>query len=192
MRFLTGLLLLTSQVLLAQSYQVKVVPVPSWVKPISFEDVQMSDTSGTSGGYHDLLTDEQVNSISHESYYHAAQRVISEKGLENISTLNRSFDPSYQNFAVHYINIYRDGRKINQMQMGKFEVMRRETSMDRLIYDGSLTAIFQIQDLQVGDVLEYAWTVKGTNPVFGDRTCRYFYFNYSMPVGRISDRKSVV
>ncbi|HQQ96017.1 MAG TPA: DUF3857 domain-containing protein [Cyclobacteriaceae bacterium] len=188
MRFFLGLFLLTSHTLVAQSYQVKVLPPSGWVKPVTFEGIHANDTSGTSGGYYDLLSDEQVNSASRESYYHAAQQVISEKGLENISTLSRSFDPSYQNLAVHFINVYRNGRKINQLSMGKFEVIRRETSMDRSIYDKSLTAIFQIQDLQVGDVLEYAWTVTGTNPVFGDHTSRYFYFNYAMPIGRISVR----
>ncbi len=50
--------------------------------------------------------------------------------------------------------------------------------MDRYIYDGSLTAVVNLSDVRVGDIVEYAYTRKGYNPVHKDHLDRRFYLSY--------------
>ena len=71
---------------------INIGPVPSWVKPISFSE-SMNDTTSSSGGYYDLLSNDQYNLTTEESFHHYAQLITSEKGLESVSAIIQNFDP---------------------------------------------------------------------------------------------------
>ncbi|MBN8576026.1 MAG: DUF3857 domain-containing protein [Cytophagales bacterium] len=168
----------------AQHKSVKLTPAPAWVKQIEYP-LQVADTSNAHGGYYDLLVDEQFNQSEKEGYYRYAQLIISEKGLSNVTPVSVSFDPSYQQLAFHSLFIIRNGKKLDQLAQHKIEVLRREQNLERAVYDGDLTAICNLQDLQIGDVLEYAYSIRGTNPVFGDKLFRTYYFNFGVPVKKV-------
>jgi transglutaminase-like putative cysteine protease len=165
---------------------INIGPVPSWVKPISFSE-SMNDTTSSSGGYYDLLSNDQYNLTTEESFHHYAQLITSEKGLESVSAIIQNFDPSYQKITFHSVRVLRKGRLMDQLKKDKFQVIRREESLDRAIYDGSLSAIFNFEDLEVGDIVEYSLSYRGYNPAF-DKYSRSFYFNYGVPVAKIFAR----
>jgi hypothetical protein len=50
--------------------------------------------------------------------------------------------------------------------------------MDRHLYDGSYTAVVNLDDVRVGDVVEYAYTLKGYNPVYDGYISRKINLNY--------------
>jgi transglutaminase-like putative cysteine protease len=166
--------------------RIDVAPTPSWVIAIPFSDAGL-DSAGASGGYFDLLSDDQYNLVTRESFHHYIQLITSEKGLENVSTIIQNFDPSYQTVTFHTVRIIRQGQSLNQLRKDKFEIIRREESLERAIYDGSLTAVFHFEDLKVGDIVEYALSYRGFNPAF-NKFSRSFYFNYGVPVGKIFTR----
>ncbi len=183
--FFFWLLALSQFQLLAQGTQtIPVRPASSWIKEYHYQD-DLKDTANTSGGYYNLLYDDQYNAPLKESYHHYVQKILSERGLENISTISNIFDPSYEALTFHSIDIIRDGRKINQLTLGTFQVLKREASLERLVYDGNLTAVFNLHDAQVGDIVEYSFTVKGSNPAFGNKFSRLTYFNFSVPVSQV-------
>ncbi|MBS1507209.1 MAG: DUF3857 domain-containing protein [Bacteroidetes bacterium] len=166
----------------AGAQRVPIRKTPVWVKPVTFSK-EVTDTTNTSGGYFDLLVDAQSNLLTKESYRHYAQKILTEKGLENNSSISQTYDPAYETLTFHTILIHRGNQTMDKLKDGKFEVLRREENMERLMYDGSLTAVFNLLDLRVGDVIEYSFSVKGWNPVFGDKFTGSFYLNYSVPVG---------
>jgi transglutaminase-like putative cysteine protease len=163
---------------------VKIAPAPSWVKKIDYPN-SVSDTSMASGGYYDLLTEEQFNQSTQEAFSRYAQLVLSEKGLGNVTPISISFDPSFQELAFHNITIIRNGKKLERLRLSDIEVLRREQNLERAVYDGDLTAICNLQDIQVGDILEYSFTIKGSNPVFQNKYFRNYYFNYGVPIKKI-------
>lgn len=167
--------------------KIPVSPAPSWVKVIPYS-MEVSDTTNTSGGYYDLLYEEQNNLKTREAYYHYAQKILSEKGLETNSSISETYDPTFQTLTFHSIVIHRNGERINKLATNEFQVLRREENLDRLIYDGSLSAIYNVTDLQVGDVLEYSFTYKGWNPAFGNNFIGSFRLNYGVPVGKLYER----
>lgn len=160
-----------------QTKNVAISATPSWVKSIDYPTL-VTDTSMASGGYYDLLVDEQSNQTTQEVYSRYAQLVLSEKGLGNITPISVSYDPSYQQLSFHNITIIRNGTRINQLSLNDIEVLRREQNLERAMYDGDLTAVINLQTLRVGDILEYSFTLKGSNPVFENKFFRNFYFNY--------------
>jgi transglutaminase-like putative cysteine protease len=189
MRFIKSLLAILGLASSLHAQQVNIAPVPILVKPITFNtNVSATDTVSSSGGYYDLLVDDQYNLAEQHNYFHYAQLITSEKGLDNVSTLTSNYDPEYQTLTFHIIRIIRKGQVIDQLRRDKIQLLRREENLERSVYDGSLTAVFNFENLQVGDIIEFATSYKGYNPIFENKYSRSLYFNYGVPVEKIYTR----
>lgn len=147
---------------------------PSWKKEIKFE-LRQKDYS-QSGEISYLLIDWQENEAEAAYNYHYYMRLNNETGVQNNSQLYFSFDPSYQQLAINKIRLYRDGKVIDQLDRENIEVMRNETNVDRLMYDGTYSAVAILKDVRIGDVLEYEITLTGKNPIWGD----HFYGRHQL------------
>jgi hypothetical protein len=115
-----------------------------------------------------LLTDHQFNiedkSIS--GYTHVERRINENSALSAGAQVQIVFDPSYQDLAIHQIDILREGRRINKLDAKRVQLLQRETQLEERAYDGRVTASIVLDDLRVGDQVEYAYTLRGANPVF--------------------------
>ena len=156
---------------------------PAWLEMVKY-DLQPHDTLH-SGGYFYLLLERQINIERQETYRRTSIKVLTESGLESASSISINFDPSYQKISLHSVVVRRGDMIIDKLKTNKFEILRREENMDRLIYDKSLDGILNLYDIQVGDIIEYDYTVRGYNPVFEGKFFQTFYLNYSIPVGKI-------
>ncbi|MGH8259117.1 MAG: DUF3857 domain-containing protein, partial [Steroidobacteraceae bacterium] len=67
--------------------------------------------------------------------------------------------------TVHKLQILRNGKRIDVLATQKFTVARRETNLDYAALDGRLTGVIQPGGLQVGDVVDFAYTLHRTEPV---------------------------
>ncbi|HEY0651651.1 MAG TPA: DUF3857 domain-containing protein, partial [Chryseosolibacter sp.] len=166
--------------------KLQTAPEPRWVTNYQYN--QPSDTLGSANGYAYLLISFQKNLESDEYYYRYVMKVVSEQGLSVVSSVNESFDPSYQKLVFHTLKITRDGKIIDKLDPNKFEVIRREEDLSRAIYDKSLNAIYNLPDVRVGDIVEYSFTLKGFNPAFGKHRFGKFYFQYGLPVAKFAHR----
>ena len=106
-----------------------------------------------------------------------------------MSDITVGFDPAYQRLLFHQIKIHRDGKVIDKLSTdGRVRLVQREESMDRYLYDGSLTAIVHLKDVRVGDVIEYEYTRRGFNPVYNGHFAMALYFENSSPFERLYTR----
>lgn len=138
---------------------------PSWAKPLV-----MSTTEGAAQQGYDvttLLVDRQINTVSNEVFFHTAYRINTASGVQTTSHLELMFDPDYQSLTLHSINVYRDGKSLEKLDLEKVQVFQQEKDLERFQYNGQLTALALLEDVRVGDIVEYAFTRTGRNPVFG-------------------------
>ena len=70
----------------------------------------------------------------------------------------------------------------------KCAVIEQESGHEQQLYDGSKTALVILKDVRVGDVLEYAYSIKGRNPVFGKHYCSFQKLGFSVTVAKIYKR----
>lgn len=148
---------------------------PEWVKPVAtFSSVQTIQDSDY--GLHDLLSDIQINALEkgNTRVYNASEyTVTNEFGIENFSSIEISFDPLYQTLKLHELTIKRDSKLIDQIGTAQFSVIPDSLDTRQLAYDGTLTMNAVLDDVQVGDVIRYAYTISGDNPVYlGNREFR--------------------
>ena len=164
---------------------VKTPTPPDWVKPHEFDVTAMPREPENLGGMGYLACDDQVDTASRTRYSRRVMRFLAENGVQENSQITITFDPTYQTLRLHRLAIYRSGVWIDRMNSQSFKVIERESAHERQLYDGRLSAIALIEDVRVGDVLEYAYSIEGTNPVFGNRVVRGFALNWAVPVAHL-------
>jgi Domain of Unknown Function with PDB structure (DUF3857) len=111
-----------------------------------------------------------------------------EHGLESAANIEIGFDPSYQKLTLHAINVRRGAQVIAKLTTAKVQVLQRESGLESLIFDGYRTAHVFLEDVRVGDVIEYAYTVRGSNPVFENHHFGGFALQYGVPLARLHAR----
>ncbi|MEO1025035.1 MAG: DUF3857 domain-containing protein [Pseudomonadota bacterium] len=139
-----------------------------------------------------LLVDKQrrVTPDSDAFYSHFASRLPSASAVEENSTITVNFDPTYERVIFHSVQLRRDDKVIDLLDLADFDVYRKETERDRLIYNGDLQLAYVVPGVRTGDVLEYAFTVVGRNPALGAHFFGAFQHQYGVPVQKMHQRFS--
>jgi hypothetical protein len=148
----------------------------NWITPVSY-NAQSKPEGGEGSSYYYLLVDQQENTVTQEDYYHYAYVMLTTEGIQDMSDLSFDFDPAYQQLILHEVRIIRGSSIIDQLSKN-IQVIQREQSMDRYLYDGSRTAIVNLRDIRVGDIVEYSFTRKGYNPVYEGHIVRTLFFDF--------------
>jgi transglutaminase-like putative cysteine protease len=165
-------------------------PAPAWTEAVVPDLATKAPPEQVSEGVQYLLLDEQVRVDANDKtrFRHLASRALNERGLDDVANIEIPFDPSYQKLTLHLINVRRGGQLIAKLPTAQIKVLQRESGLESLIYDGTRTAHVFLDDIRVGDVVEYAYSVRGTNPVFGNRLFGGFELQYGVPVARLRTR----
>lgn len=156
--------------------------IPSWVIKKSHLQADETRLSKNSGGEYPLLYDRQVNLDSKEFYYHWTTVLQNSESVSLYNTLEFSFDPSYQEIKIHFINIVRDGVVIDKIKIEDFKIITKEENADRKLYDNEKTLITHLLDIRQGDILDYAITKKGQNPAYAGHQYYSETFQSSTPM----------
>jgi hypothetical protein len=163
---------------------VVVGPAPDWTVRHVPDVARSSEGVDVSEGVHHLLLDTQVNGTVRplEVYSHRAWRVLGETGVQNGSTLRIEFDPSFERLVLHEVVVHREGRRLPRLELDAVRLIQREERLDAQIYDGTLTALYFVEGVHDGDVVEHAYTTVGLNPTFDGRWAEGFDVRWSVPL----------
>ena len=155
---------------------------PAWVDLTDTLSLAPTPVADTSYGYDYLLLDRQVNVRETSSYYHNVYRITAESALQDGGRLTWTFDPAYQRLSVHHIRVIRDGVTEERMREGLIKTIQQERDLDRHLLNGELTGIAVLEDIRVGDVIDYAFTREGWNPAFDGHYFDAVSAGWSIPV----------
>ena len=165
-----------------------VVKAPqSWVRALDLESEKTGPASASSTF---LLDDHQVRvgEKTVERYYHHVQKIDTAAGLNDVSQLRFTFEPSFQQLAIHFIRIRRQGTVIDAMKLSEIKVISQEEELNQQLYNGTLAAIAFLNDIRVGDIVDYAYTVSGENPVLNGRFADTLYLADQQPIRHLNFR----
>ncbi|MBN8709207.1 MAG: DUF3857 domain-containing protein [Verrucomicrobia bacterium] len=192
-----GILLWSAMCLLALSHPasadptgeeqtVRKGPAPAWAQPEQIPPPV--DKKERNGSRIWLLRDEQANAAEQASYHHYARQFSTKSSVENDSSITILVDPSYQRLVLNKLVIHRDGREIDRLPEQELRILHREERLDRNMFDGELSVIMVLEDIRVGDVVEYAFTYEGENPIFGGKFMDSFGTVDDDPISAMSYR----
>jgi transglutaminase-like putative cysteine protease len=168
--------------------QIVTGPAPAWVKPLDPDAVTIPPATDVEDGVDYVLVDCQAQMEPMADFYHYTRRVVNEHGLADAGEIKGEFDPSYQTFTLHWLKVKRGGVWQDRMATDKFQLLQQEKNLDEQLLDGRYSAECHLQDLRVGDEIDYAYTVAGANPVFNGKYVSSFSTTWSSPVHQFLQR----
>lgn len=151
-----------------------------WVMPL--DETKLAAGPDKTFGIEYLLVDRQVNAAEQASFSHITYRITADAGLQRGSQITIDYDPAYESIDWHFINLIRDGKVLDRFNAQSIKVIQQERDLDRHMYNGQLTALLMIDDVRVGDVIDYATTRRGANPIFAGAYLDAFYAGWFAPV----------
>jgi len=175
------------------SAELRIVPAPAWIDELEMPESRAERLSQVKGGIYYLIWDEQSrpDKQSGTSYMRTAYKVVDRHGLEAAGRLEIGFDPSYQALSLHYVRVWRQGVALNRLERANIEIMRRETDLDSGVVDGRHTAYIELHDVQVGDIIDYAYSIKSKHIFWPGHAFGDVQTSWSVPVALSRFRVSI-
>lgn len=145
--------------------QVRRAPVPDWVVPSELMSVPQQASGLIFVRRNDTLVHLDREGEAHHIGYRI--RILHANALQ-LGNLSIAWNPAAGAPTVHAVRVHRDGKAIDVLESASFEVLRREDQLEAAVLTGVLTAVLRVPDLRVGDELEFATTVRSSDPTLGE------------------------
>ena len=175
----------------AKGVEVNIEPHGLWVnkqsldltKAVPSEDISNGVYYRLVGAQTQVTKDKQIN-----RYRRFVQQAVNPTGVESVSQVSIVFDTHYQSLVLHQLTIWRDGKAIDKSASAKMSILQQEKELDEFIYNGDHTLSIIVDDVRIGDVLDYSYTISGANPVFSGSFSLYHSTSWGVPVGQVHRR----
>ena len=167
-------------------------PAADWIKAVDIPAADPARADQIKNGISWLLADEQIIHRDHgyDDYSRSVYRIVDRPGLDQGASIDLQFDPSRHKVTLNHLRIIRDGQVLDRLDGVKFDIFRQEKDAEKGIYDGWLTAHINIDDVRVGDIVDYGETYE-TRPLVGkDLFFDSFSTEWDEPVALI--RNSII
>lgn len=160
---------------------------PDWVQevdvPLASNNIRLSKTP-----LQYLLIDRQGHVEYKTSYHHHVFKILNQAGISKGSQLHIEFNPEYQNVAVHAIKIFRDGRWHDRLATSRYEVLQREPELESGIYRGRLSCLYFLDDVRVGDIIDYSWSIEEEDHLFSSKFSDVLSLEFQQPLEKLHYR----
>ena len=160
----------------------RLAPPSGWIVPVADAPLTEARVEG-SGDYDFLLVDQQVRlGKVTEQYFRYVERMVNQSSVDRSAQVSLEIDPRHEKLLVHEVRVFRNGRAIDKLADARRSLLNRESNLDNGLIDGRVTLHLLLQDVRVGDVLDYSYTVERTDP-FGERGYNsWFMTRWAVPV----------
>jgi transglutaminase-like putative cysteine protease len=173
-----------SKISAKQSYIVK--PPPIWVQNTPLPQEELAKNDSQSSVIYLLLENQiRVTPSTTERYHRRVRKVLTTSGLDDVSQLEFNFEPSYQELQIHHIRILRGGETIEALKPKEIKIIQQEKELDQQLYNGTFSAITFLSDVRQGDIIDYAYSINGENPVMRGRFSSSFAVDLTQPVEKL-------
>ena len=112
---------------------------------------------------------------------------VTQSGVQDAAEISIDFRPAYESLTIHHVSLQRDGRSFNRLDPQQVRLIQQERDIEKHMYNGEVSALMILDDVRVGDVIEYAYSVTGRNPVFAGK----FFSSYALGWKAVVDRLAV-
>ena len=184
--------LLTAAAAAAADYRIG--QTPAWVRPVPFDSAAhpQADAANVAYGARYDLVDDQVRlaANSRARFHHVVSEAITDKGIDDLSHREIEVDPSWESLVISQLDVIRGGKRVSRLHDVQVKVLQRERDLESRVYDGRKMVALDLPDIRVGDIVEFAYTRSGMNPVFQGHHAGDFDMQWQVPVAHLHRRLS--
>jgi len=159
-------------------------PPSKWVVPRSFDRPLADEVVDPSQNYRWLLLDRQINAQNDEEFVHQARQPLNSAGVQDSSHVLINYDPTCQSLTFHWARLWRGTNKLDRLDLSKLHVSPAAFDTDDLLFSSAKTAFLMLDDVREGDIVDYAYTIEGTNPALGGKFSDSVQLQFREPVAR--------
>lgn len=160
---------------------------PAWVIPVPYE-LAPATVKPSQVNLQYLLMDTQKHWEEKTTFRRLAIKPLTQAGVEEVSHIKLLFNPAFNNICVHSIRVYRNGVWQDRLSTARQHILQRENNLEMQIYSGLLTLVYFINDIRVGDVVEYQYSYIGGNPLLTTYLDELVYLEESASIEKMSYR----
>ena len=158
---------------------------PSWVIEVEIPDVQnLSPSDETEKRY--LLYNRQVHPDSKEQFQQFVFQILNQNSAHDDSQIEIEFSPDFETLSLHELCIYRNGQKIDKKDSSRIQVIQRELGLESHFLNGRRSLVALVDDVRIGDVLSYSYTLQGMQPAYKDHFFLTHFTASGYPIGHFS------
>lgn len=167
-----------------------IAEVPDWVTEQSIGSFAEDRGEQFQQGIAHLLSDTQVRMTNggYDFFYHGAYQVVDRAGLEDAARLTKVFDPTSETLNFAYVRVIRDDIVTDRLPDAEITMLRQESQLESSMIDGNLTAVIQLEDLRVGDIVEYAAITRVDSKLWPGEFFDAVAVEWSVPLAKLRYR----
>jgi transglutaminase-like putative cysteine protease len=160
----------------------KVAPPPSWVQ-VAPDPVGIAPAKADDEAADYLIVDRQARINERTNHYvRTATRINNRSAVEDESRISINVDPASERLVLHTLRVIRDGKVVDQLRRARINTIQRESELEDHIVDGQLTVNIILEDVRVGDIVDYSYTSSYADPAGDPRASGRFSAQWSTPV----------
>lgn len=165
-----------------------VAPPAHWITPIPFDARAKVEPVDPSEEMRWLLKDRQINASNNETFYHEVRQVLTPSGVNKGSHITVNYDPGYQLLTFHWVKIWRGTNSFNRLDPDKIEVTQSGLDPNELLFSSEKSALLMLDDVRMGDIIDFAYTLQGDNPILAGRFSANVEAQGEHPIERMTTR----
>ena len=148
-------------------------PVPAFVERRAIPLEWTSDAPGADAStWRNWLADEQLDYRGEQPirYFEYVVEARNATLIENAARFEVGFNPDYESLYLHSVDVRRAGKWEDRFEPDSVTLVRREGEFEAGMATGRVSALIIVDDVRVGDLVRYAYSVKGENPILRGQT----------------------
>jgi len=129
--------------------------------------------------YQDRVSDKGI-----ERYCRTVEWINDESRVEDASLLLHELNDQ-QEVVFHHVRVIRDGKVADVLDLQRVALNERQRGLESHVVDGIRTVSYSIEDLRVGDAIDYAYTIvahAADHPIHGRYYLANRWLSWAMPV----------
>jgi hypothetical protein len=141
-----------------------VTPPSKWVHPLSFDKRSALASAAAPADWRWLLVEQQCNAQTDEQFRHEVRQAPAPALGMNPPQITISYDPGCQVLALHWVRLWRGTNALNRLNPSNLRFVRRAPDAGGFLFGTDRTAVLTLEDVRAGDILDYAYSIEGSNP----------------------------
>ncbi len=147
----------SSDLLTLARSRVRTGAIPDWVTANNYD---REFTAKARKPVTPLLLERQTHAERRELYVRHALRLESVLAMQHHSQWRMEFAPKTDWVVLHSVKTRRGAVEREHLSLGAVQFLQREAGLEGFIIDGGITLLLLLEDVAVGDVLEYSYTIR--------------------------------
>lgn len=160
-------------------------PPASFVERVPVMPEWPADAPGAEGAtWRNWLIDFQADfrGAEPEHFHEHVIEATSETLLTNAARFEINFNPAFQFLRIHAVEVRRGGSWSDRFDPTSITLARREGAFENDMSDGRVSALIVVADVRPGDLVRYAYSLRGSNPVLGNLIHNVAYLRWIEPI----------